>query len=85
MLGSFKRVNTKTPAIVFLILGIIFIMLSKRILRGIQWLDRTIWNEKRRKQFPGHGGRSSEYKPWMVVVLGVSWIACAIFFWFTSK
>lgn len=77
--------DTKIPAIIFLVLGIIFIVFSKLILVGIQWLDKKIWNETRRKQFPGHGGKSSGYKPWMVAVLGVSWIACAIFFWFTSK
>jgi len=77
--------NTKTSAIIFLVLGIIFIVFSRLILVGIQWLDQTIWNKERRKQFPGHGGKSSKYKPWMVMVLGVSWIACAIFFWFMSK
>jgi hypothetical protein len=78
--------NTKTPAIIFLVLGIIFIVFSKLISVGILWLDKKIWNEERRKKFPGHGGlKSSECKPWMVMLLGVSWIACAIFFWFTSK
>jgi hypothetical protein len=77
--------DTKIPAIVFLVLGVIFIVFSKLILVGIQWVDKKIWNEERRKQFPGHGGKSAGYKPWMVMVLGVSWIACAIFFWFTSK
>jgi hypothetical protein len=77
--------NTKTPAIVFLVLGIIFIAFSKQILVGIQWLDKVTWNEKRRKQFPGHGGQSSDYKPWGIMVLGASSIVCAIFFWLTSK
>jgi hypothetical protein len=77
--------NTKTPAIVFLVVGITFILFRKAILAGIQRLDKTTWNKERRKQFPGHGGQSSDYKPWMVMVLGVSWIVCAIFFWFTSK
>jgi hypothetical protein len=77
--------RSNIPAIIFLVLGIIFIVFSKLILLRIQWLDKTIWDEERRKQFPEYGGKSSEYKPWMVMVLGVSWIACAIFFWFTLK
>ncbi|MGA2801365.1 MAG: hypothetical protein ABSE97_03195 [Verrucomicrobiota bacterium] len=77
--------NAKTPAIVFLVLGIIFIVFSKLILVGFKWLEKKIWNEERRKQFPAYGSKSRDYKPWMVVVLGVSWIACAIFFWFTSR
>jgi len=75
--------DSKIPAIVFLVLGMIFIIFSRPILVGVQWLDKKIWNEERRKQFPGHGG--NEYKPWMVMLLGISWIACAIFFWLTSK
>ncbi|HEY5042270.1 MAG TPA: hypothetical protein VIK53_09725 [Verrucomicrobiae bacterium] len=75
--------DSKIPAIVFLVLGMIFIIFSRPILVGIQWLDKKIWNEVRRKQFPGYGG--NEYKPWMVMLLGISWIACAIFFWLTSK
>jgi hypothetical protein len=77
--------NSKIPAIVFLVLGITSIFFGKLILVVIQRLDKTIWNEERRKQFPGHGGKSSECKPWMVIVPGISWIACAVFFWFTSK
>ena len=75
--------NAKIPAIIFLVLGVIIIAFNKLVLAGIQWLDKKIWNEKRRKQFPGHGG--NEYKPWMVILLGASGVACAIFFWFTSK
>jgi hypothetical protein len=75
--------HSKIPAIVFLVLGIIFIVFNKQIIVGIHWLDKTIWNEKRRKQFPGHG--NNHYEPWMVVLLGASGIVCAIFFWFTSK
>ena len=75
--------NTKTPAIVFLVLGIIFIVFSKPILVGFKWVEKKIWNEEKRKQFPAYESR--DYKPWMFMVLGVSWIACAIFFWFTSK
>jgi uncharacterized membrane protein YbaN (DUF454 family) len=69
------------PAIVFLALGTICIVFSKLVLGWIRWLDKTTWNKERRKQFPGHGGKSKEYKPWMVIVLGFSWIVCAIVFW----
>lgn len=72
--------NTKLPAIIFFALGIIFIVFNKLILAGFQWMNNKIWNEKRRKQFPGFGGK--EYRPLAVIVLGLSWIACAIFFWF---
>jgi hypothetical protein len=85
MSGGIERMNPKNPTIEFLVLGILFIVFSKQILVGIQWLDKATWNEKKRKQFPGHGGKSSDYKPWMVMVLGVSWIVCAAFVWLTSK
>jgi hypothetical protein len=75
--------HSKIPAIIFLVLGIIFIVFNKQIIVGIRWLDKTIWNEERRRRFPGHGGNN--YAPWMAMLLGTSWIACAIFFWFTSK
>jgi hypothetical protein len=75
--------NTKIPAIIFLVLGILCVSFSKHITAGITRLDGKIWNEKRRNRFPGHGG--TNYKPWMTALLGASWIACAIFFWFTSK
>jgi len=48
--------NTKIPSILVLVLGIIFIVFNKQVVVGIRWLDKTIWNEKRRKQFPGRGG-----------------------------
>ena len=77
--------NTKTPAIAFLVLGIIFVVFSEHILVAMRWLDKKIWTEKRRTQFPGHGGTSTNYKPWMVIVLGISWIVSAILIWLISK
>jgi hypothetical protein len=87
LLGAelFINMNTKSPAIVFLVLGLAFIVFNRLILVGIQWLDKKTWNEEKRRRFPGHGGKSSEYKLWMFVFLGISWIACAVFFWFTSE
>ena len=85
MLGIATRMNAKTETIITLVLGIIFIVFSKQVLVGVQWLDKTTWTEERRKRFPGHGGKSSDYKPWMVMILGASWIGCAIFIWLTSK
>jgi hypothetical protein len=75
--------HSKILAIVFLLLGLVFTIFSKQIIAGIHWLDKAIWNEQRRKQFPRHG--NNNYAPWMAVLLGASWIICAIFFWFISK
>ena len=82
LLGG-THMHSNFPAIVFLLLGVTFIAFNKLVIAGIHWLDRAIWNEERRRRFPGHGG--NQYAPWMAVLLGASWIACAIFFWFTSK
>jgi len=76
--------HSKIPAIVFLALGLSFIVFSKLAAAGICWLDKTIWNEERRKRFPGHGGIVKP-TPGGIRVIGASWIACGIFFWFTSK
>jgi hypothetical protein len=70
--------HSKIPAIIFLVLGIIFISFSKQVIVGVRWLDKSIWTEDRRRRFPGHGGGS--FEPWMSLLLGASWIACAIFF-----
>jgi hypothetical protein len=75
--------NSKIPSLIFLVLGILIIVFNKQVLVGVHWLDKTIWNEERRKRFPGHGGNN--YSPWMIILLGASGIACGIFFWFTSK
>jgi hypothetical protein len=75
--------HSKIPAIVFLVLGVGFVAFSRQVIAGVHWLDKRIWTEERRRQFPGHGGRS--YEPWMAVLLGASWIICAIFFWFISR
>jgi hypothetical protein len=75
--------HSKILAIVFLTLGIVLIAFNRQVIVGVRWLDKTIWNEERRRQFPGHGGRS--YEPWMSVLFGASWLACAIFFWFASQ
>jgi hypothetical protein len=77
--------NTELPAVLFLILGIIFIVFNGPILKWIRWLDRRTWSNKKRKLFPGFGGESGGYKPWMVVSLGLAWVGCAIVFWITSK
>jgi len=76
-------VHSKLPAIIFLALGFAFIACNKLVIAGIHWLDKSIWNQERRRRFPGLGG--DRYEPWMSVVLGAFWIACGIFFWFTSK
>jgi hypothetical protein len=78
-----KQMESKIPAIVFWALGGAFIVFSKQVAAGIRWLDQTIWNEKRRGQFPGFGGMNPPR--WGVVLLGASWIVCGIVFWFTSK
>jgi len=75
--------HSKIPAIIFLVLGIGFIAFSRQVIVGVHWPDRKIWTEEKRRQFPGHGG--SGYQPWMAVILGVSWIVCAVFFWFISR
>ncbi len=77
--------DSKTPAIVFLILGILTIVFRGKAVLLVQWLDKKTWTEERRKQFPGHGGQSKDCKPWHFIILGASWIGCAIIFWFTSK
>lgn len=76
------HMHSKAPAIIFLP-GVGLILFSRQITAGVGWLDGKIWTEKRRRRFPGHGGNS--YKPWMAVMLGASWIVCAIFFWFTAR
>jgi hypothetical protein len=74
--------HSKIAAIVFLLLGVAFILFNRLVIAGINRLDKSVWNEERRRQFPGHGG--NRYEPWMAVVLGAGWIACAVFFWLTS-
>jgi hypothetical protein len=45
--------NTKTPAMIFLVLGIIFIVFSKLILGGIRWLDKTTGTKRGASSFRG--------------------------------
>jgi hypothetical protein len=77
------RMHSIIPAIFFLALGFGFIVFSRQVIAGVHWLDKKILTEERRRQFPGHGGIT--YEPWMAVLLGASWIGCAIFFWFISR
>jgi hypothetical protein len=65
-------------------LGVIFIVFTNQVVIAIRWLDKTIWNEKRRRQFPGHGGNVNP-TPFGVRLLGASWIVSAVVIWFTVK
>jgi hypothetical protein len=76
--------SPKPFAIVVLVLSLIFIIFNRHVANCIRWLDRTIWNEERRRRFPGHGG-NVDPKPWQIVVLGLSWIPVAILLWFIPK
>ena len=75
--------HSKIPAIIFLVLGASFIVFSKPVADGVRWLDKTIWNEERRKRYPGHGGNVNP-TPKGAMIIGASWIVCGIIFWFTS-
>jgi hypothetical protein len=75
--------DAKVPAVAFLALGSIFMISSQQVADAIRWLDKTIWNEQRRKQFPGFGGK--DIPRWGVVLLGASWVFSAIILWLVSK
>jgi hypothetical protein len=71
----------KILTIMLFILGVIFLIFNKQSAAAIQWVDKTVWNEKRRCQFPRHGG--IKVPRWGVMLLGVSWIISALVIWLT--
>jgi hypothetical protein len=76
--------DAKIPTIVFGVFGVLIVIFNKQTCRLIQWLDKKIWNEERRKKFPGHGGNVNP-TPSGVIILGLSWIISAVVIWFTIK
>jgi hypothetical protein len=74
--------DLKIAAVIFLALGSIFMSFSNQVAIGIRWINKSIWNEQRRKQFPGHGG--TNITPGSVVLLGASWVFTAIIFWLAA-
>jgi hypothetical protein len=76
--------DAKVPTIMFGALGILIVIFNKQTCQLIQWLDKKIWNEERRKKFSGHGGNVNPTSRG-VIVLGLSWIISAFVIWFTIK
>jgi hypothetical protein len=81
MLSEITNMSSKPFAVLVLALAVIFIVFNRQAADFIRWLDKTIWNEERRRKFPGYGG-NVDPKPWHMIVLGVSWIPVAIILWF---
>jgi hypothetical protein len=76
--------DAKIPTVLLCVLGVLIVIFNKQTCRLIQWLDKKIWNEERRKEFPGHGGKVNP-TPKGVIILGLSWIISAVVIWFTLK
>jgi hypothetical protein len=77
------EMTEKILTIILFIFGLIFLIFNKQSAAAIRWVDKAVWNEKRRRLFPGHGG--IKVPRWGVVLLGTSWIISALVIWFTSK
>jgi hypothetical protein len=73
--------SSKPFAVLALALALVFIVFNHQVAGFIRWLDKTIWNEERRRRFPGHGG-NVDPKPWQVILLGLSCIPVALILWF---
>jgi hypothetical protein len=67
--------NMTVPAIVFLGLGLVFVVFSRQVTSVFRWLDRQF----RDSELVGDPPRS------VAILLGMSWIACAVVFWFLSR
>ncbi len=67
----------RAAAIVFLVLGLAFVLFNRQIAQLFRWLDRIIWDK--------HGSPVGDAPRSVAFVLGVAWIACALVLWFVSR
>ena len=82
--GDNTRMSYKVPAIVFLLIGLVFVCFSRQVTALFRWFNKSSWDEKARRRFPqiapiGDPPRS------VVLFLGVCSIGCAIVLWFLSQ
>jgi hypothetical protein len=76
--------NLRIPAIVFFGLGLVFLLFSRQVAGVFRWLNKAVWDEEARRRFP-HLAPVGDPPRSAAVVLGVSWIVCAVVFWFLSQ
>jgi hypothetical protein len=62
-------------------IGIGIIALNRKIVMLLIWMDGKISNSCFNRRFSGYSAHAREYKPWMIVLLGVSWVICTIIYW----
>jgi hypothetical protein len=75
----------RLPAITFLVLGIVFLVFSRRVAAAFAWLDKAVRDDEARKRFPHLAPLSGSPRPAGVLLMGAGWIACAIILWFISQ
>lgn len=81
MLAAYTHMDSRVPAIVFLILGIVFVLFSRQVTAVFRWLNEKCRDGEARNRYPhfalvGDPPRSAAF------VLGISWIVCAVIPWF---
>jgi len=76
--------NMRVSAIAFLVLGVVFVLFSRKVTSVFRWLEKKAWDEESRRRFP-HLAPRGEAPRSATIVLGVSWIVGAVIVWFISQ
>ena len=79
--NDYTHMNLRVPALVFFILGIVFVLFSRQVTAAFHCLDKNYWDEAARNRFP-HLAPVGDPPRSAALVLDISWIVCAIIFWF---
>ena len=77
--------DLRFPAIAFLVLGIVFLVFTRRLAVLFIWLDKKVWDEEARRRFPHLAPVGPTAPRSAVLAMGACWIVVAIILWFMSQ
>ena len=83
-MGAAAGMSLRIPAIVFFGLGLVFLVFSRQVTRVFRWLNKMVWDEDALRSVP-HLAPVDDPPRSATVILGVSWIVCAVVLWFLSR